>query len=88
MYRMFAMNESATMKVVLQNKLSRFYLAEDGKWTADHLKVRDFGSSLRAMDFLQTNKVENAQVVLKFQDTKYDIVLQALSNLPERKGPL
>lgn len=76
------------MKVVLQNKLSRFYLGNDGKWTADHSKVRDFESSLRAMDFLQANKMENTQVVLKFQDTKYDIVLQALSNSPERKGPL
>jgi hypothetical protein len=76
------------MKVVLQNKLSRFYFGNDGRWTADHSKARDFGTSLKAMDFLQANKVEQAQVVLKFQDTKYDIVLQALSDSPERKSPL
>ena len=73
------------MKVVLQNKLSRFYYGMDDNWTADHSQARDFASSLNALDFVQKKKIEHSQVVLKFQDTKYDIVLHSFSDSLDRK---
>lgn len=67
------------MKVVLQHKLSMLYLGNDGSWTANPMDARDFGASLKAMDFLESRHMEDVNVVLKFDNTKYDIVLQSFA---------
>lgn len=51
------------------------YLRDGGKWTSDPGKARNFGTSLKAIDFLQQFKAEQANIVLKFGDPRYDIIL-------------
>ena len=75
------------MKVVLQDKLSRLYLNEDGDWTADPTDAQDFGASLKAMEFVHVHKLTHAHVVLKFSETRYDIVLQTHLQKPSTQSP-
>ena len=72
------------MKVVLQHKLSLLYFGNDGNWIADQSEARDFGASLKAMDFLQLHGLKQVHVVLKFEDARYDIVLQSFAQPTNR----
>jgi hypothetical protein len=74
------------VKIILQNSLSLLYLGEDGMWVSDISNARDFGTSLKAMDFFHKNKLDQSQIVLKFSDAKYDIVLQMRAKLGNQSG--
>lgn len=75
------------MKVVLQHRLSLLYFGNDGNWTANQQEARDFGASLKAMDFLEARRLEDTHVVLKFDNTKYDIVLQSSTQPKTSSAP-
>jgi hypothetical protein len=64
------------MKVFLQHKVTHLYLSNEDNWIRKSEEARDFGSSLKAMDFLQDFKLDQANIVLKFDDPKYDIILR------------
>ena len=64
------------MKIVLQHKMTRLYFAADDKWSAHPDEARDFGTSLRALDFVRQLDLDEADIVLKFADPRYDIVLR------------
>ncbi|MDB6111715.1 MAG: hypothetical protein JWR69_3465 [Pedosphaera sp.] len=66
-----------TMKVLLQHKMSLQYLKENFDWTLSSDEAVNFGTSLRALDFCQCHNLPETQVILKFADPRYDIVLQA-----------
>jgi hypothetical protein len=44
----------------------------------------DFVSSTQALEFCAANKLDGVQIVLKFEDEKYEIVLPDVAARPSR----
>jgi hypothetical protein len=63
------------MKILLQQRESGLYLRELGDWTPDAGQAMDFLSSTRAIDFCAAHRIGDVQLVLKFEEQLYDIVL-------------
>ena len=66
------------MRIFLQQKETGLYFQDIGSWTRDSSAAMDFMSSTAAIDFCFTNKISGVQLVLKFDEEKYDIVLPVL----------
>ena len=63
------------MRILLQQKETGLYFKDVGSWTRISLEAMDFLSSTAAIDFCAVNKLSGIQLVLKFDEQKYDIVL-------------
>ena len=63
------------MRILLQQKNDGLYFKEGGAWTRDAREAMDFLSSTRAIEHCLANQISGAQVVLKFEEEHYDIVL-------------
>ena len=72
------------MRILLQRKDDGLYLEDIGAWISDSANAMDFMSSTSAIDFCIANKISNVQLVLKFDEQRYDIVLPVL---PTHSGP-
>lgn len=75
------------MRILLQQKETGLYFKDIGAWVRDTAEAMDFVSSTTAIDFCVTNKLPGVQLVLKFQDQKFDIVLPmqaAVETQPKR----
>jgi hypothetical protein len=68
------------MKVLLQHKESGLYLKDIGVTTHDTLDAMEFLSSTQAIEFCASHKIADMQIVLRFQEQHYDIVLPVLMN--------
>lgn len=68
------------MRILLQQKDTGLYFKDVGAWDADPGVAMDFLSSTAAIDFCVANKISNVQLVLKFEEQRYDIVLPVLPN--------
>ncbi len=66
------------MKILLQQKESGLYFCDVGSWDLDPSGAMDFLSSTSAIDFCVANKISGVQLVLKFEEQRYDIVLPVL----------
>ncbi len=66
------------MRIVLQETRTGRYLKELDAWSADSAEAKDFVSSTTAFDFCMAHHITGVQVVLKFDEEKYDIVLPML----------
>ena len=66
------------MRILLQQKESGLYFKDIDAWDLDPSQAMDFLSSTAAIDFCVANKISNAQIVLKFDEQRYDIVLPVL----------
>ena len=66
------------MRILLQQKDSGLYFKDIESWTRDSSEGMDFLSSTAAIDFCSRNKLKGVQLVLKFEEQKYDIVLPVL----------
>jgi len=66
------------MKILLQQKESGLYFRDIGAWDPDPAQAMDFLSSTSAIDFCVANKINGVQIVLKFEEQRYDIVLPVL----------
>jgi hypothetical protein len=66
------------MKVLLQHKESGLYLKDIGVTTHDTLEAMEFLSSTQAIEFCASHKIADMQIVLRFQEQHYDIVLPML----------
>jgi hypothetical protein len=73
------------MRILLQQKESALYFKDVGAWTHDAGEAMDFVSSTAAIDFCVLNKISGVQLVLKFEEQRYDIVLQVLPGYREQK---
>lgn len=69
------------MKVLLQHKESGLYLKEAGVTTPDRSEAMDFLSSTKAIEFCLARKVTGMQIVLRFDEQHFDIVLPMGLNL-------
>lgn len=66
------------MRILLQQKDSGLYFKDIDSWTRTSIEAMDFTSSTAAIDFCAVNRISNVQLVLKFDEQKYDIVLPVL----------
>ena len=67
------------MRILLQQKESGLYFRDVGAWDPDPAQAMDFLSSTLAIDFCVANRINNVQLVLKFDEQRYDIVLPVLN---------
>ena len=74
------------MKVLLQHKESGLYLKAAGVTTGDRVEAMDFLSSTQAMEFCAAHKITGMQIVLRFDEQHFDIVLPMTMN--HRQSPL
>ena len=70
------------MRILLQQKETGLYFKDIESWTRDSSDGMDFLSSTAAIDFCTRNKLKGVQLVLKFEEQKYDIVLPVLHRPP------
>ena len=63
------------MRILLQQKNTGLYLKDIGAWVANSAEAADFLSSSKALAFCAANKISDVQLVLKFEEHHYDIVL-------------
>ena len=63
------------MRILLQQKNTGLYFKELGAWVANAADASDFLSSTKALAFCAAHKISDVQLVLKFEEHHYDIVL-------------
>jgi len=63
------------MRILLQQKKTGLYFKEIGEWVQDAGSAVDFLSSTKAMAFCAAHRISEVQIVLKFDEHHYDIVL-------------
>jgi hypothetical protein len=73
------------MRILIQKKDTGLYFQDVGAWTRNPSEAMDFLSSTSAIDFCVLNKISGVQLVLKFEEQQYDIVLPVL-NPKSRRG--
>jgi hypothetical protein len=74
------------MRIVLQQKDSGLYFKDIDAWVRNSAQAKDFVSSSAAIDFCVANKLNGLQLVLKFEDQRYEIVLP-IARLAEPPHP-
>lgn len=67
------------MKVLLQQKATGLYIKDVGVMTRDALEAMDFLSSTKAIEYCAVKRITGVQIVLKFDEQHYDIVLPMVS---------
>jgi hypothetical protein len=67
------------MRILLQQKETDLYFKDVGEWTRHPPDAMDFMSSTAAVDFCTLNKISDVQIVLKFEEQHYDIVLPVVT---------
>jgi hypothetical protein len=68
------------MRILIQQKDSGLYFKDVGAWTRTPAEAMDFLGSTSAIDFCVMNKITGVQLVLKFEEQRYDIVLPVTAN--------
>jgi hypothetical protein len=63
------------MRILLQQRETGLYFRDVGSWTRNHAEAMDFVNSTAAIEFCVLNKLSGVQLVLKFEEQQYDIVL-------------
>ena len=66
------------MKVLLQDLETRLYFKGMGGWTNETSDALDFENTSRAIEFWRDNDLLNVQIILKYGEAKYDVVLDVL----------
>ena len=67
------------MKVLVQRSDTGEYCMDKSRWTKDCNQARDFETSVRALDFCRDCIVPDAQVVLKFENGRYDLIFPTVT---------
>jgi len=67
------------MRILLQQKETGLYFKDIESWTRTSSEAMDFLSSTAAIDFCVSNKLKGVQLVLKFEEHQYDIVLPVVT---------
>jgi hypothetical protein len=65
------------MKALLQQLETGLYFKDPATWTASLAEAYDFKSSVSARTYCLDRAISNAQIVLKFENAEYDIILPA-----------
>ena len=67
------------MRILLQQKDTGLYFKQLDSWVRQHSEAMDFVSSTAALDFCKRNKLAGVQMVLKFEEQKYELVLPVMA---------
>jgi hypothetical protein len=67
------------MRILLQHKETGLYFKDIDSWAGSSAEALDFVNSTAALEFCAANHLESLQVVLKFEEEHYAIVLPALA---------
>ena len=73
------------MRILLQHKETGLYFKDIESWVRNSVEAMDFISSTAAIDFCVTNRLGEVQLVLKFEEQKYDIVMPMEQPRPHRE---
>lgn len=68
------------MRILLQQKKTGLYFKDVSIWTPDATAAMDFLSSTRAIEFCAVHNLSDVQLVLKFDEQLYDIVLPMVTD--------
>lgn len=63
------------MSKLVRNKVTRFYLSPEGRWTPHQQQAQSFDSVLLAIDRINQLLLSNCEIVFKSADNKFDLVL-------------
>jgi hypothetical protein len=63
------------MRILLQEKQTGLYLQGVQSWVRRSAEAMDFVSSTAAIDFCMNHHLHSMQLVLKFEEHPYDIVM-------------
>jgi len=63
------------MRILLQHKQTGLYFRDIDSWVRSGSEALDFVSSTAAIEFCSVNKLDSVQLVLKFEEQRYDIVM-------------
>ena len=74
-WQLNANGSTQAMRIVLQQKQTGLYFKDVGAWVPSSTEAMDFVSSTAAIDFCTNNRLTDVQLVLKFEEQQYDIVL-------------
>ena len=67
------------MRILIQQKETGLYFRDVADWTRNPTEAMDFLSSTSAIEFCVMNKISGVQLVLKFEEQQYDIVLPVVT---------
>ena len=74
------------MRIFVQQKETGLYFKDIAAWVPDTSEAMDFVSSTVAIDFCAANRLTSVQLVLKFEEEKYDIVMPVLPLAHHHQG--
>ena len=63
------------MRILLQQRNTGLYFKAIDLWVTNPAEANDFLSSSKALAFCAANKISDVQLVLKFEEHHYEIVL-------------
>ena len=63
------------MRILLQQKETGLYFKDIDSWVRLQAEAMDFVSSTAAMDFCAQNNIAGVQMVLKFEEQAYELVM-------------
>ena len=63
------------MRVLLRDIRTGLYFREPQDWTAETEKAQSFKHSAEAMNLARKHCVEEAEVILSFEESKYTVAL-------------
>ena len=78
-YRDSGRRIAKAMRILLQQKNTGLYLKDSGVWIHGAAEATDFLSSTKAIAYCASKKLSGVQIVLKFDEQHYDIVLPMLN---------
>jgi len=64
------------MKILLKKAEASDFLDGEEHWTRDPKKAQDFHSAQNAMQHCQAHHYTGLDIILKFPDSRYDVVLE------------
>ena len=75
----FRSTQLKTMKVLLRNTQTGLFYAGTEQWTEDQSLATDFEGPDRALDQVSESHLETVEVVIHFEDIRFDIPLTIVS---------
>ncbi len=66
------------MKVLLRNTQTGWYYQAPSKWAPESKDACDLGQMSRTVELVFEEQLENVEVVLAYEDSRYDLVMPVI----------
>jgi hypothetical protein len=70
-----SLDPKSIMRVLLRDVRTGLYFREPEHWTAETEKAQSFKHSAEAMNLARKHRLEEAEVILSFEESKYTVAL-------------